>query len=92
MQPSHLRVTVKNAADKIYYPQCIDYLEKNLPEEFIDLAKATLPYYLPSRILDLPSKDERRKAIDSIPADTYPKHTKQLVMSGVQAMWKKRGI
>lgn len=92
MQPIQLRKAVEKSAEKIYYPQCVEYLERELKPEFIDLAKATLPYYLPSRIVELKSREDRRKAIDSIPRDAYPKHTKDLVMNGVKAMWIKRGF
>mgnify|MGYP000235038859 CR=1 FL=1 len=92
MHPAKLRILVKNAAEKIYYPQCLEYLERELEPEFHDLAKATLPFYLPKVILELRTKEERRKAIDAIPNDATPKHTKDLVMSGVKVMWKKNGI
>lgn len=92
MKPDTLRKTVEFSAGKIYYPLCIEYIERELPTEFHDLAKATLPYYLPSVICDLPTKEERRKAIDAIPIDANPKHTKDLVKNGVKIMWKKRGF
>jgi len=78
------------AAEKIYYPQCVEYIKHTLAPQFHQLARATLVYYLPSQIVNLKTKEERRKAIDSIPEDADPKHTKQLVTHGVKAMWKKR--
>ena len=92
MKPNELRKTVEIAAGKIYYPQCIQYIRETMTPEFHDLAQATLPYYLPSQILSLKTKEERLKAIQSIPRDAVPKHTRQLVETGVKAMWKKRGI
>lgn len=94
MKPSKFNAEIKLAAKKTYYPQCLQYIEDNLDSDFHDLAKATLPYYLPSNILDLPSKDERRAAIDSIPDDAVHSHSKDLVKIGVQMLWKKerRGV
>lgn len=94
MKPAAFNAKIKLAAKKTYYPQCLQYIEDNLDSDFHDLAKATLPYYLPSNILDLPSKDERRAAIDSIPDDAVPSHSKDLVKIGVQMLWKKerRGV
>ncbi|HAY35800.1 MAG TPA: hypothetical protein DCY57_02275 [Bacteroidetes bacterium] len=89
MKPSKFNAEIKLAAKKTYYPQCLQYIEDNLDPDFHDLAKATLPYYLPSNILELPSKDERRAAIDSIPDNATPSHSKDLVKIGVEMLWKK---
>ena len=87
MRPAEFNV--KLAAQKTYYPQCLAYLDEHLDFDFHDLAKSTLPYYLPKNILDLPTIEERRAAIDSIPDDAVPSHTKDLVKIGVQMLWKK---
>lgn len=94
MKPASFNAQVKLAAKKTYYPQCLKYIEDNLAPEFHDLAKATLVYHLPSNILDLPSREERKAAIDSIPDDAVPSHSKDLVKIGVQMLWKKerRGV
>ena len=89
MKPAAFNAQIKLAAKKTYYPQCLQYIEDNLDPDFHGLAKATLPYYLPSSILDLPSKEERREAIDSIPDDAVPSHTKDIVKIGVKLLWKK---
>jgi hypothetical protein len=89
MKPAQFNAEIKLAAKKTYYPQCLKYIEDNLDPDFHDLARATLVYYLPSNILDLPSKDERREAIESIPHDAKPSHTRQLVEHGVKALWRK---
>tara|TARA_R110002153_G_scaffold272575_1_gene441459 strand:- start:1490 stop:1783 length:294 start_codon:yes stop_codon:yes gene_type:complete len=89
LKPDLFRVIVKNAAAKIYYPQCIQYIEMSLPVEFHDLAKSTLPYYLPSQILTLKTVEQRRDAIDSIPDDAKPSHTKSLVKLGVRSVWNR---
>jgi|TARA_R100000951_G_scaffold87464_1_gene75243 hypothetical protein len=89
MKPAKFNAEIKLAAKKTYYPQCLQYIEDNLDPDFHDLAKATLPYYLPSNILELPSKDERRAAIDSIPDNATPSHSKDLVKIGVEMLWKK---
>lgn len=94
MKPASFNAQIKLAAKKTYYPQCLKYIEDNLTPEFHDLAKATLVYHLPSNILDLPSREERKAAIDSIPDDAVPSHSKDLVKLGVQMLWKKerRGV
>lgn len=92
MKPDRLRTLVKNAAAKIYYPQCLLYIENNMHEDFHRLARATLIYYLPSQIVNLKTKSERREAINSIPTKADPAHTKEFIVNGVKALWKKRDI
>ena len=89
MKPDLFRSIMKNAAEKTYYPQCLMYIEMNMPPEMHDLAKATLPYLLPSNILALKTKQERREAIDSIPGGAYPLFAKDIVKLGVQNIWSK---
>lgn len=89
MAPGLFREIMKNAAEKTYYPQCLMYIELSMPAEMHDLAKATLPYLLPSNILALKTREERREAIESIPDDAYPAFTKDIVKLGVQTIWKK---
>jgi hypothetical protein len=89
MRPSKFNAEVKLAAKKIYYPQCLQYIEEHLDPDFHDLAKATIMYYLPNNILSLPSKEDRRLAIESIPDDCIPSHTKHFVKQGVKMLWKK---
>lgn len=88
MKPDKLRVLVKNAAEKIYYPQCLEYIEENMKPQFRQLAKATLMYYLPRAILDLSTKEERRAAIDSIPDDLDITHFKPIVKLSVKSLWE----
>ena len=89
MKPDLFRAIMKNAAEKIYYPQCLQYIEISMPAEMHDLAKATLPYLLPSNIRALKTKEERREAIDSSPDDATPAFTKDIVKLGVQNIWNK---
>ena len=89
MRPSDFNRLIKLAAKQTYYPLCIKYIEDNLDEGFHTLALATLVYYLPKNILNLPSKEERRAAIDSIPHKATPSHTRQLVEHGVMTLWKR---
>ena len=89
MKPDLFRAIMKNAAEKTYYPQCLMYIEMSMPAEMHDLAKSTLPFLLPSNILALNTKEERREAIDSIPDDVYPPFTKDIVKLGVTNIWKK---
>jgi len=44
---------------------------------------------LPRAILDLPSKQERRAALDSIPDNTAVKNLRQFVQDGMMALWEK---
>jgi len=89
MRPDLFRAIMKNAAEKIYYPQCIEYIEISLGAEFHNLAKTTLLYLLPRQILTLNTRQERRAAIDSIPDDAYPDYAKDIVKLGVQNLWNK---
>ena len=89
MRPSDFNRLIKLAAKQTYYPLCLQFIEDNLEEGFHDLATATLPYYLCSNILDLPSKEERTAAIDSIPLNATPSHTRQLVENGVMTLWRR---
>tara|TARA_E500000331_G_C17001037_1_gene602024 strand:- start:392 stop:679 length:288 start_codon:yes stop_codon:yes gene_type:complete len=89
MTPERLRLTVQKAADKIYYPQCLEYIEANLQPEFHSLARATLVYYLPTRIADLPTLQERRAAVASIPKDAEPDHTLDFVKSAITQLFAK---
>jgi len=88
VKPREFRQIVKNAAGKADYPSCIAYLDEKLPAEMMDLARHTLPYYLPRVIVELPDKAARRKAIESIPDVADPEHTKEFVKMGVQKLWK----
>ena len=87
MKPALFNTIMKNAAEKIYYPQCLLYIEGSMPAEFYDLAKSTLIYLLPSNILRLATLEERRAAIDSIPDDAHPAFAKDIVRLGVQTIW-----
>lgn len=90
MKPDKLRHFVKMAAEKIYYPRCLEAIEESLDPAFHSLARATLVYYLPRVIAALPTVQERRDAIDSIPDDADPSHTKDLVKIGVKMAWENR--
>ena len=92
MKPDKLRVLVKNAAEKIYYPQCLKHIEETMDKDFHALARATLIYYLPTKIAELPSKQERRDAINAIPETADPIHTKQFIVAGVKSIWSKRVV
>jgi|TARA_B110000967_G_scaffold53479_1_gene54834 hypothetical protein len=89
VKPDLFRIICKNAAEKTYYPQCLQYIEMSLPVEFHDLAKSTLIYLLPSNILDLKTREDRREAIESIPDDAYPAFAKDIVKLGVTTIWNK---
>jgi hypothetical protein len=88
LKPDRFRALVKNAAAKIQYPLCLKYIEGNMHKDFHALARATLIYYLPSQIVGLKTKEERREAINSIPEIADPIHTKQFIMHGVKVLWK----
>ena len=90
MKPAQLKAELKFAAKKIYYPLVVEYIRANLEPEFHDLALASVIFYLPDQILSLPTKEERRQAIDSIPTDAYPAHSRDMVEAGVKILWKRR--
>lgn len=88
MKPDRFRALVKIAAEKIQYPLCLKAIEGSMHKDFHALARATLIYYLPSQIVGLKTKEERREAINSIPEIADPIHTKQFIIHGVQVIWK----
>lgn len=89
MEPDKFRALVKMAAEKIQYPLCLKAIEGSMHKDFHALARATLIYYLPSQIVGLKTKEERREAINSIPEIADPIHTKQFIMHGVKVLWNK---
>lgn len=89
MKPDAFNMQIKIAAEKTLYPQCLMYIEGNMHKDFHSMANATLMYYLPRNILNLKTKQERKKAIDSIPEDVEPAHFKQFVINGVRSLWDK---
>ena len=86
---SQLHKICESAAKKTHYPSVIEELHKKLPREWWECGEATLWYFLPRAILDLPTKLERQEAIASIPKDTDPPNMKGFVESGVIALWRQ---
>jgi hypothetical protein len=85
---SHLHKICQSAVKKIHYPSVIEELHKNLDKEYWGLAEATIIYFLPRAILDLPTKLERQEALASIPGQTNPTNLKQFVEEGILHLWE----
>ena len=86
---SHLHSLCKIAAEKAHYPQVIAELHKNIDKKWWDIADSTIIFFLPRAILDLPTKQERRAALDSIPKNTKVSNLRQFVEDGITIMWEK---
>lgn len=49
-----------------------------------------MPQWIAARIVDLPTKEERRRWIDAIPEDADPPYTRGLVECMVKHLWRKK--
>jgi hypothetical protein len=67
----------------------MQWIEKNVPENFRALVRDHMVYYLAQRIYHLPTKEIRRAAIDDIPLDCDPTWARSLVECIVLSMWKE---
>ena len=85
---AHLHKICESAAKKTHYPSVIEYLHNTLEEQYWGLAEATVMYFLPRAILDLPTKLERREALDSIPVDGHITGLRMFVENGILALWE----
>lgn len=86
---SHLNSLVKIASEKAYYPAIMSEMKKTIPRKWWDMAESTLMFYIPRAILNLPTKRERRAALDSIPKDTPVSNLRQFVEDGMIMLWEK---
>ena len=87
MMPGELRQIVERSAKRVYWPEIVAELKSRLPQGFLPLAINNLIYYLPSVIVELPSKNERRAAIDAIPDDCEPWFLKEDIMHRVRFLY-----
>lgn len=88
MRLIRMRQECSAAAEKIYYPDCIEHLKENVPEELFDLARDTLMYYMPRNIIALETLEERRLAVECIPEGAG--YTKWWVKIRMRELWKQR--
>jgi hypothetical protein len=86
---SHLNSICKKAAEKAYYPEVIKELHRQVPRDWREIAEATVIFSLPAAILDLPTKAERRRALDSIPSDTKITNLRQFMEDGITFLWER---
>lgn len=92
MKPAELRKIVEQAADRIYYPEIEGYLDKHLDKQFHSLAKGMLQYFLVNRIMDLDSREERKRALDLLPEEDDVPHLKSFVKYTILRLWSKRNV
>ncbi len=90
LQFQSLLTVVRKAAEKKFYPDCVEYIENNLKVDHRQLAIANLIYFLPPQIVMLDTVEERRKAIESIPDICDPPHLKSAIKSSVRRLWANR--
>ena len=92
MKPAKLRKIVEQAADRIFYPEIEGYLDKHLDKQFHPLAKGMLQYFLVNRIMDLNSREERKRALDLLPEDDEVPHLKGFVKYTILRLWSARNV
>ncbi len=80
----------ERAAKKTHYPTVIAEIQRELPKEWWDAGESTVSFFLPAAILDLPTKLDRREALDSIPKDTPTPNLRKFVEDGIMALWEAR--
>ena len=86
---AHLHKICEAAAKKIQYPLVIEHLHTELDEEFWEIAESTVIYFLPRAILALPTKQERRDALETIPNDGKIKSLRLFVENGIVVLWEQ---
>lgn len=86
---SHLNSLVKISAEKAYYPEVISHMKQTIDRSWWGVAESTLMFYLPRAILNLPTKAERRRALDAIPKDTPVSNLRQFVEDGMIMLWEQ---
>ena len=87
---SQLHRVCERAARKCEYPLVIEELHKNLPKEWWEAGESTVIFFLPSAIMSLPTKMDRRAALETIPHNTPVKNLRRFVEDGILTLWKKR--
>ena len=87
---SQLHRVCERAARKCEYPLVIEELHKNLPKEWWEAGESTVIFFLPSAIMNLPTKMDRRAALETIPDDTPVTNLRRFVEDGILTLWKKR--
>lgn len=92
MKPAELRKIVEQAADRIFYPDIVGYLDKHLDKQFHPLAKGLLQYFLVSRIMDLNSREERKRALDLLPEGDEVPHLKEFVRYTILRLWRAKNV
>lgn len=65
-------------------------LKRTFRKLFRSLVRDLMVGFLASKIYDLPTKEQRRAAIDDIPLDCDPPWARSLVECQVLFMWKQR--
>ena len=86
---SHLHKICESAAKKTNYPLVLKELRRQVPRDWMPIAESTVLFFLPRAILDLPTKQARRAALDSIPNNTPVTNVRQFIEDGITSLWEK---
>ncbi len=83
-------VWAEQAARGDTHEERMQWIERNVPENFRALVRDHMVGCLAERIFAIPTKEGRRAAIDDIPLDADPCWSRSLVECLVLSLWKQQ--
>lgn len=89
MTLSQLRSVSQRASQKKNWKETQRTIDSEVEEQFKDLVRCTVPFYIAGNIANLPTKEERHAWIESIPDDCYPAHAKKLIIMGAKKIFSE---
>lgn len=79
----------EEASKKGTHDERMQWIDKNVPENFRALVRDHMVAFLADRIYALPTKERRRAAIDDIPLDSDTPWARSLVECYILLRWKQ---
>ena len=64
-------------------------IDSEVDDQFKDLVRCTVPFYIAGEIANLPTSEERHAWLNSIPDDCYPAHAKDLITMGAKRIYRE---
>ena len=89
MTLSKLRSVSQQASRKRNWSETQRFIDSEVEEQFRDLARCTVPFYIAGEIANLPTSEERHAWLNSIPDDCYPAHAKDLITMGAKRIYRE---
>lgn len=83
-------VWAEEAAKGDTHEERMQWIDRNVPENFRALVRDHMVGCLALKIYELPTKEQRRAAIDDIPLDCDPPWARSLVECYVLHLWRTR--